>query len=253
MRPRVIPSLLLQGRKLIKTKQFKSSVYLGDPINAVKLFNDKEVDELVLFDIEKSKTHSEPDFAFIEEICSEAFMPICYGGGIKTTDQMRQLFNLGVEKISLSSALFENPQLIQEANALFGAQSIVVTLHTKLDFFNRIKPFNPSTKKIISDDIVSLIKRIESLGAGEIILYSVDRDGMMNGYDLKTISQATSDLKIPLVACGGAKTLDDCRAAIHAGASAVSAGSMFVFQGELNGVLINFPSQDELRRALNAQ
>jgi len=247
MRARVIPTLLLQGKRLIKTRKFAAPVYIGDPINAVKLYNDKEVDELVFFDVEKSVKREEPDYAFIEQLCSEAFMPICYGGGVKTVAQMRRLFNLGVEKVSLSSALFENPELVREASDTFGAQSVVTTIHTKTGFFKKNSIYNVARRQSVPGNVIDFIKTAERLGAGEIILYSVDRDGEMMGYDLDTIRTVAPQLNIPLIGCGGAGEWGDLKSVIDAGAAAAAAGSLFVFKGPLRGILINFPTQNELR------
>ena len=246
LRIRVIPTLLLQNKGLVKTVKFKNPTYIGDPINAVKIFNDKRVDELVFLDISASAQKKEPDYNYISDIANECFMPICYGGGVKNIEQMRKIFKIGIEKIAINSAAIENPTLIRDAAATFGSQSIVVAINVKKDLFGNYKVYNPSKKKCLKMTLSDYVARAEALGAGEILLYPVDDDGTMKGYNLSLISKLTSTLKIPVIACGGAGGVADFKKAVHAGASAVAAGSIFVYKVPHKAVLINFPSSQEL-------
>lgn len=247
-RPRIIPSLLLHKKGLYKTLQFKNPRYIGDPINAVRIFNEKEVDELVLFDIDASVEKREPDFNLIEDIVSEAFMPVCYGGGVKTLEQMKRLFYLGVEKISLSSKAIESPEIVSQAAALFGNQSVVVTLDVGRSGLMRrydVVLYNGTSKT--GSDPVSMAIEMQAMGAGELIINSVDRDGVMNGYDDVIVRKIVDSVDIPVVALGGGANLVDMRQVItNAGASAAAAGSFFVYYGKLKAVLINYPSQEQL-------
>jgi cyclase len=246
LRIRVIPTLLLQNKGLVKTVKFSNPTYIGDPINAVKIFNDKLVDELVFLDIDASAHKKEPDYDYISDIANECFMPICYGGGVKNIEQMRKIFKIGIEKIAINTAAIENPGLIREAAEVFGSQSIVVTITVKKDLFGNYKVYNPAEKTSIKTSPIDYAKNVEALGAGEIMLYPVDDDGTMKGYSLALISKVTSAVKIPVIACGGAKEIADFKRATDAGASAVAAGSLFVYKGPHKAVLINFPSSQEL-------
>lgn len=248
LRARVIPCLLLHKRHLYKTVKFKNPRYIGDPINAVKIFNEKEVDELMLVDIDATVEGREPDYDLIEDIVGEAFMPVCYGGGVKTVEQMRRLFYLGVEKVSLSSAAIEDPELVSKAASEFGSQSVVVTLDIKKTGLRRkyeVLIYN-GTKKTGYDPI-KLAKKMESLGAGELVINNVDRDGTFEGYDEDIIKEIVEEVNIPVIALGGAGSLEDIRNVIlRAGATSAAAGSLFVYYGKLRAVLINYPSQNEL-------
>ena len=246
---RVIPCLLLKENGLVKTRRFKKPVYVGDPINAVKIFNEKEVDELILLDIEASKNEKEPDYAFIEQIAGECFMPLCYGGGIRTLDQAAKIFASGIEKVSLQASILENPWLIEEIAARYGTQSVVVSIDIKKNLLGKHQLYSGIKKKKNMDWKGYLLRCIEA-GAGEILINSVDNDGMKNGMDLKLIAQASDLAKVPLIAVGGVGSLEDIRDGIQAGANAVAVGSMFVFQGPHNAVLITYPEYDELEELL---
>jgi cyclase len=247
LKTRVIPCLLLKGAGLVKTQQFKNSKYIGDPINAVRIFNDKEVDELIFLDISATPEKKEPNFDLIKDITSEAFMPFGYGGGITNLNQIEKLFNLGVEKIILNTGAFENPLLVTEASKIFGSQSIVVSVDYKPNIFGKNEVFIRGGSKNTRQTLVSYAKQKQEQGAGEIFLNSIERDGMFKGYDINTIKQVTAELEIPLIASGGASVLTDFRLAVKdGGASAVAAGSMFVFQGVHRAVLITYPKYDEL-------
>lgn len=245
-RIRVIPTLLVSSSGgLVKTVRFKNRTYIGDPINAVRIFNEKGVDELVLLDIDASREGREPRYQAIEEIVSEAFMPVAYGGGITSVDQMARLFRCGLEKVILCTSPHSNPELIPEAAARFGSQSLVVSLDVRRQWFGgrklRVKGGNVAVEK----DPVAFARKAVADGAGEVLVYSIDRDGTYEGYDLELLRSISTAVTVPVIACGGARNIDDFRAAINeAGCSAVAAGSIFVYSGRNQGVLINYPSLD---------
>lgn len=241
---RLIPCLLMSDGALVKTVRFRNPTYIGDPVNAVRIFNQKEVDELILLDIEATTRRRGIDYATLEKLASECFMPICYGGGVYSLADMRRLFNLGMEKISLGAAAFESPELIGEAAAEFGSQAIVVTLDVKKGLLGRYSTRTHQGTRDTGLAPVAAALRMEQLGAGEILLCSIDRDGTWSGFDLKLVHEVSSAVHLPVVACGGAGSFDDIRLAVHeGGASAVAIGSMAVFQGKDLGVLIKFPSR----------
>ncbi|EZH72294.1 imidazole glycerol phosphate synthase [Aquimarina atlantica] len=244
---RVIPSLLLKNNGLVKSIKFKNHKYIGDPINAIKIFNDKEVDELVFLDISATKLGKGPNFKLLSEIAGECFMPLGYGGGISSLSNIEQILKLGFEKVIINYAAANNPLLIDEAVKEFGTSTIVVSIDVKKNMFGKKKVYIQNGSKSVSQTPIDYAKEMESRGAGEILLNSIDRDGTMIGYDLELIKNISSSLQIPLVACGGAGKLDDFQSAINTGgASAVSAGSLFVFNGPNRAVLINYPSINEL-------
>jgi len=235
---------------LVKTVGFKDPKYLGDPINIVKIFNEKEVDELVLLDISATTDGNKPQFSLIERIASECFMPLCYGGGVKSLDDMKILFGLGIEKVSMNSFALEKPTFIRAAASLFGSQSVIVSIDAKISGSGKYEVFTHSGRKASGLDPIKLAVEIERHGAGELFVNSIDRDGTMRGYDIELIKMVSRAVNIPVVACGGAgKTQDLVDAVEKGGASAASAGSMFVFQGPHRAVLISYPSQLELRNA----
>lgn len=248
MLPRVIPCLLLRNTGLVKTTRFKDPVYIGDPRNAVKIFNEREVDELVLFDIQATAQNLSIQYDLINEIVSEAFMPVGYGGHIDNLEQARKLVTSGIEKIILCTAAVQNPDFVAELSQLIGTSSTVVCIDYKKNFFGRNEIFIKGGRQGTGLDPLDFAVDMERRGAGEIILNSMDRDGTMQGYDLDLLNRVTRVLDIPIVICGGAGKLDDFRSAVQAGASAVAAGSMFVFQGKHRAVLINYPSRAELRQ-----
>jgi cyclase len=244
---RVIPCLLVSQGGLVKTERFHDPKYVGDPINAVRIFNDKEVDELMVLDIDASKEGRGPDFALVEELAGECFMPLCYGGGIRTADEARQLFSLGVEKVCLQSSALRDPAIIREIADRSGEQSVVVSIDVKLDARGQRTAYSAAGIDLPTEDWRELMKRALDNGAGEIVLNSVDRDGMLCGYDLALIAEASPLSTAPVIALGGAGSLADFQAAIEAGASAVAAGAYFVFYGPHRAVLITYPMPDELR------
>jgi len=243
---RLIPILLLKNHGLVKTTKFENPKYIGDPINAIKIFNDKEVDELILLDIEASKEKKNIDFKLISNIASECFMPLCYGGGIKDIDSIRKILQLGVEKIAINSYAFENPDFIKEAALLFGSSSIVISVDVKKNLFGKYEIWTNGGTKKIKIGLNEAVLNIEQLGAGEILINSIDKDGTMLGYDYKLIEQLSQLVSIPVIATGGAGKISDFTNAIKSGASAVAAGSMFVFHGRHKAVLITYPSRKDI-------
>lgn len=245
-RPRIIPTLLISGGNLVKTKRFKNPDYLGDPINAIKIFNEKSVDELCILDIEASKKGKLPDVELLKNMASEAFMPLSYGGGITNIMQMKEIFSIGFEKVILNTTLVHKPEIIKEAVAYFGAQSIIASIDYKMRF-GKEKCYTTDAMQKTKYTPLELAKKAEKLGVGEILLYSIERDGMKVGYDLKTISKVVENVKIPVIACGGARNVDDIKKVLDvAGVHAVAAGSVFVYFGDRSAVLINFPDEDTL-------
>lgn len=246
IRPRIIPCLLLRGNGLYKTVRFKNPVYIGDPINTVRIFNEKEVDEVVLLDFEASRTGRTPDFQKIGEIASEAFMPVSYGGGVTTVDQAKRILALGIEKIVLNSAAVEDPGLIEKLATAVGSQSVVISVDAKKNLLGRYQTSWWSADKARSVHPVQWAREVCALGAGEILLNLVDRDGTGQGYDVDLIREISSLVSIPVVACGGAHSIADLAAALKAGASGAAAGSMFVFHGKHRAVLISYPAPQEV-------
>lgn len=250
LRGRVIPCLLLKGSGLVKTVRFADPKYVGDPINAVKLFNDLEVDELVILDITATRECREPAYERIAEIASEAFMPIAYGGGIRTVGHAERLFKQGVEKVVAMTAAAERPKLLGEIASAFGSQSVVAGIDVKRNWMGRPRACLASGTRDAGLDPVAFALRAVEHGAGEILLNVIDRDGTMKGYDLALVSEIAKAVGVPVVACGGAGSLADVGAVIAAGASGAAAGSLFVFKGPHRAVLINYPSQAELEALL---
>lgn len=250
MTVRVIPCLLLQRGGLVKTIRFEKPTYIGDPINAVKIFNDKQVDELILLDIEASKSHGRPEFAFLEQLTSECFMPVCYGGGIRTIDDMKTLFSLGIEKVALNTIAVEQPDIVREAADRFGSSSVVVSIDVRKHLLGKYEVMTNGGMQKTGLHPLRHAQHVEALGAGEIMLTAIDRDGTMEGYDIPLMSLVSNSVSIPLIASGGASSVADFVMAVRGGhASAVAAGSMFVFHGPHRAVLINYPSVQELRSA----
>ena len=239
-RVRVIPVLLIQEGGLVKTIKFKDPTYVGDPINAVKIFNEKEIDEIVILDIHATRQNRGPDMAMISEIAGEAFIPLAYGGGITTIEQVKDLFYLGVEKVIFNYSAYNNSNLITECASLVGSQSTIVSIDVKKNWIGKNKVHILSGMKNTGEEPAEYAKKMTDAGAGEIILNSIDRDGTYLGYDLELIKQVSSSVNIPVVACGGASGINDFIFAMKNGASAVAAGSMFVFQRPHKAVLISF-------------
>lgn len=252
LKNRVIPCLLLSNGRLIKTHKFANPKYIGDPINAMRIFNEKEVDELVVLDITASRSHREPDYSLIEQFAGECFMPLAYGGGIRTVEQARQLFALGVEKVCLQTAALDDITLISRLADQFGEQSVMVSVDVKKGLFGHDKLYASATGKTLSIEWVDYLRQAVSAGAGEVILNAVDRDGTMNGMDLVLIRRAAESIAVPLIAVGGVGHLADIKAAFDAGASAVAAGAFFVFHGPHRAVLITYPRYEELKALLSS-
>ncbi len=248
MLPRVIPCLLLSEGGLYKTRRFGDRKYVGDPINAIRIFNEKEVDELVVIDIDASRKGRPPDFGMIEQFAAECFMPLCYGGGIRSLADAQRLFALGIEKVCIQSAALERPRLITEIAQRYGSQALVVSVDIKRDWRNRPMLYDAARQKKLSQPWGDFLKQVVEHGAGEILLNAVDRDGMQQGYDIELVRKAAATVGVPLVALGGAGSLEDLREAVRAGASAVGAGSLFVFHGPHRAVLISYPGYAALER-----
>lgn len=251
LKHRVIPALLLKDGGLVKTRQFKEPKYVGDPINAIRIFNDKEVDELMVLDIVASKRGQEPDYATLELIAGECFMPMCYGGGVESINQAARIFNLGVEKICIQSAALNDMAIISRIADRFGSQSVVISIDVKRSWMNRSMLYESRTNQTIGGEWLDLAQRAVLAGAGEVLLNAVERDGEMQGMDLELIRKASSRLSVPLVALGGVGCLQDIKDAIDAGASAVAAGAFFVFHGPHRAVIITYPRYHELEMLLS--
>lgn len=243
---RVIPALLLKNGGLVKTLKFKKPRYLGDPINAIRVFNDKEVDELMVLDIGVSRDGGLPNYSLIEQFAGECFMPLTYGGGIQSVEQAKNIFSLGVEKICLQTAALEDSRLIYDLVNCFGSQSIMVSLDVKRNWFGKPHAYCASQNKELSTPWIDLLQSFVVAGCGEILLNVVDKDGTLSGPDLELIKRASESINAPLIALGGISSLRDIKSAVKAGASAVAAGAFFVFHGPHRAVLITYPSYQEL-------
>ncbi|EFK33070.1 Imidazole glycerol phosphate synthase subunit HisF [Chryseobacterium gleum] len=246
LRPRIIPSLLIQDNGLVKTVNFKNPKYVGDPINAVRIFNEKEVDELAIFDIDATVKGLEPNYSLIERIANQSRMPLCYGGGVRTVEQAQKIFGLGIEKIALSSAVLQNPQLITQIAERVGSQSVIVVLDVKKKLFGGYEVYTHNGKKSTGINPFKFAEEAQKLGAGEIIINSIDQDGVMKGYDMGLIDKVREKISLPLTVLGGAGSLNDIKQVIDQhGIIGVAAGSLFVFKGVYKAVLINYPSFEE--------
>lgn len=247
LRPRLIPCLLVQNQGLVKTRRFGEPKYLGDPINAVRIFNEKVADELIVVDIDATAKGSEPDYRMISNLANECRMPLCYGGGVESVEQIERIIGLGVEKVAISSAALARPALIEEAAARVGSQSVVVVLDLRKGGLLRrpeIVTHNASRKTGIEP--AAFIREATARGAGEIVLNNVDRDGMMEGYDLELVERLRAETSLPMTVLGGAGTLDHVAALWQAqGIIGAAAGSLLVFKGKYRAVLINYPNTDE--------
>jgi imidazole glycerol-phosphate synthase subunit HisF len=251
LKTRVMPCLLVSNGRLVKTVGFRNPAYIGDPVNAIKIYNEKEVDELILLDITATAEDRRPDFAFLAEVADECFMPLAYGGGIRDIDYIRTIFSLGIEKVAINSYALENPSFIEKAATAFGSQSIMLSMDVKKHPFGKYRVTGRGGRDGTDHEPAAWAACIERMGAGEILLTSIDRDGTMDGYDTTLIRNVADAVTVPVIACGGAGRLQDFRTAVEeGGASAVAAGSMVVYQGKNKGVLINFPSRDDLKNIL---
>lgn len=242
--PRVIPVLLLHDGGLYKSVEFKKHQYVGDPINAVRIFNDKEADELIVLDIDASAQRRAPDWSLLEELAGEAFMPVCYGGGLRNLDDFDRAFAAGIEKVSVNAAVLADPSLLERAANRFGSQSVAAVIDAKRAL-RGWRVLGENGRRKTGHDPVTLAQAYAASGAGEIVIQSVDRDGRRDGYDLELIRAVADAVAVPVVALGGARGVDDFRQAFAAGASAAAAGSAFVFHGERRAVLISYLTEAE--------
>lgn len=247
LRPRIIPCLLIQDGGLVKTVRFKDPKYVGDPINAVKIFNEKEADELIVIDIDATVNRVEPNYLQIAKLAAECRMPLCYGGGVSTVEQAKRIIELGVEKVALSSAALDNPKLIAEIAGEVGKQSVVVVLDHKKRLLSNIHDvWTHNGTRNTKRSVLDVALEVEALGAGEIVLNSIENDGRMKGYDLALAQKLRDSVCIPITVLGGAGSFEDMHALVQAcGVVGVAAGSFFVFKGTYRAVLINYPSAQQ--------
>lgn len=246
LRPRIIPSLLVHDNGLVKTVNFKNPKYVGDPINAVKIFNEKEVDELAVFDIDATVLGKEPDYVLIKKLANQSRMPLCYGGGVRTVEQAQKIFGLGIEKIALSAAVIENPDLITQISDRVGSQSVIVVMDVKKKLMGGYEIYTHNGKKSTGINPVTFAEKAQRLGAGEIIINSIDQDGVMKGFDMNLIDKISEKISIPITVLGGAGSLQDIKKVMDRhGIIGVAAGSLFVFKGVYKAVLISYPTQKE--------
>ncbi|MBP9196737.1 MAG: imidazole glycerol phosphate synthase subunit HisF [Saprospiraceae bacterium] len=245
---RVLPCLLVQNGKLVKTEKFKNPQYVGDPVNAIKIFNEKEVDELMLCDISEGRAVNGTDIALIQRIADECFMPLTYGGGITKLEQIKTILKSGVEKVVLNSALEKSVRLLNEGASVFGAQCMVASMDVKKDWLGRYKVCYQSGKRMTEESPEAFVERVVQSGAGEILVSNIDRESSWKGLDVELIKSVTSVSTVPIIVTGGAGSTDHIKEAIiKGGASAVALGSMAVFQQKGLGVLINFPNEQKLK------
>ena len=249
LRSRVIPCLLVHNKGLVKTVKFKDPKYVGDPINAVKIFNEKEVDELIVLDIDATADQVEPNYQMINHLAAECRMPLCYGGGVKTAEQAQRIIKLGVEKIALSSALLERPELAEEIAEVVGLQSVVAVLDVKKTLFGGYELYTHNGKKKVKQDLFAMINRLAEIGIGELVINSIDNDGVMKGYDLKLAERVRDAVDLPLTVLGGAGSSSDVLKLVERfKVIGAAAGSLFVFKGVYKAVLISYLSSEERRR-----
>lgn len=246
LRPRITPCLLVHQNGLVKTQRFGSPKYVGDPLNAVRIFNEKEVDEIVVLDIDASVQGREPDYALIRNLATECRMPLCYGGGVRTVEQFERIISLGVEKVAVSAAAVSDPGLVESAAKVVGNQSVVVVMDVRHHGKGRWELFTHNGTRATGLDPVEFARRMESLGAGEIVINSIDRDGMMQGYDIELAAAVRAAVGCPMTVLGGAGSLAHIQELIRQlGILGAAAGSLFVFKGVYRAVLINYPRRDE--------
>lgn len=252
--PRVIPVLLLRNKGLVKTVRFQEHKYIGDPFNAVKIFNEKEVDELIFLDIDASREHREPQYDYLSEIASECFMPLGYGGAVSSIAQIKRLIQSGIEKVIINHNALQHPDFVRVAADMYGSSTIVGAMDIKKNLFGNYQVFSHVKKTTISYDPVAYAQNLQALGVGELFLNNVDQDGTMKGYDLKIIKKVVDAVDIPVIACGGAGSIDDLKNVIgQANAAAAAAGSMFVYHGKHRAVLITYPEYEVLGKIFSKQ
>ena len=247
LRPRIIPTLLVHKKGLVKTEAFKKSKYVGDPINAVKIFNEKEVDELIVLDIDATIQKRGPDFELINNLAIECRMPLCYGGGVTSVEEARKIVELGAEKVAFSAAAIKNVNLLKEVGDIIGLQSVVVVLDYKSKgLFNKLELFTHNGTKSTGINLFNFVRKLNEIGVGEIVLNSIERDGKMNGYDISTVEKVRNIFNGPITVLGGAGELDDIKKLTNKfKIIGAAAGSLFVFKGKYKAVLINYPSKVE--------
>lgn len=245
--PRIIPCLLVKDKGLVKTIHFNNPKYVGDPINAVRIFNEKEVDELIVLDIDATSNGAEPDYEMIEKLAAECRMPLCYGGGVKRLEQVQRILELGVEKIAISSITVEHPQLVTELAERVGSQSVVVVLDVKrYSIGGGYEVYTQNGRKKTGKCPIVFAKQLERLGVGEIVINSIDNDGLMKGYDIDLVKKVRESISVPITVLGGAGSLQDIGRLINKfGVIGAAAGSLFVFKGVYRAVLINYPNRAE--------
>ena len=252
LRTRVIPVLLLRDGCLVKTVRFGRFAYVGDPCNTVRIFNELEVDELLVLDISKDRAKRGPDLRLIADLAKECFMPVGYGGGIRSLDQARAVFSTGVEKVIINTAAAARPDLIGEIASVYGRQAVIVSIDVKCGLFSRETVRTDNGRHRTGRDPLVLAKEVENAGAGEILLTSIDREGTWNGFDLELVKRVAEAVSIPVIAHGGAGSLEHIKAVVKdAGASAVAVGSLVVFQKKNRGVLVNYPNLEKLSQILS--
>jgi imidazole glycerol-phosphate synthase subunit HisF len=245
---RLIPCLLISDEDMVKTRKFKKPIYIGDPINTAKIFNDKEVDELIVIDISCQKNKKEPNYKIIKELASECFMPLCYGGGITNMKIVDKLFSLGVEKICIQEAFFNNPDLINKIIKKYGSQSLVISVDIKKNILGKKKLYRSASNKLSKLSYSDYINKVTESGAGELLLCCVDNEGEMSGLDYELIKEIKELINIPLIVTGGVGNIEHIVNGFKAGANAVAVGSFFIFKGPLRGVLITYPTIEEINK-----
>jgi cyclase len=251
LKTRIIPCLLLKQNSLVKTVKFKKPKYIGDPINTIRIFNELEVDELILLDITATIEKRNPNLKLLSEISNECFMPLSYGGGIRTLQDIKEVFNIGLEKVSINCFAIQDIEFIKKASDVFGSQSIIVSMDIKKNFWGAYEVFYLNGSKKTGIDPVEYAMRLEKAGAGELLLTSIDREGTWAGFDIDLIQKVSNAVSIPVIAHGGAGNIEDIGSAVKlGGASAVALGSMVVYQAKDMGVLINFPDKEKIERIL---
>lgn len=246
LRPRIIPCLLIKNKGLVKTVNFKNPKYVGDPINAVRIFNEKQVDEMIVLDIDAAAEKRGPDFKMIEYLASQCRMPLCYGGGITSEEDAKKIFGLGVEKIALSSVAIEKPELVRNVAQLVGSQSVIVVIDVKKNTSGKYEIFTHNGTKPTGKEPATFASKMADFGIGEIVVNSIDNDGVMKGYDFELIDSVRKAVTVPVTVLGGAGTIDDIGKLIERyGIIGAAAGSLFVFKGVYKAVLINYPNPTE--------
>jgi cyclase len=251
LRPRAIPCLLVRKGRLVKTVRFEKPAYVGDPINAVRIFNDMEVDEIVVLDIGVTPDGSGIPFELIGEMASECFMPMAYGGGIRTVDEVRHILGLGVEKVVINTAAAIDLSLVRAVAGAFGSQAVVASVDVRKGMLGGHRAYTRGARQLVKDGVVEWVQRLEQAGAGEILVTSIDRDGTMNGYDIPLVRLVSGAVRVPVIAAGGAGSVSDIGEVVaKGGASAAAVGSLAVYQGKNRAVLINFPTPAQLKAVI---